>query len=165
MHEGVGGRWGSGGGVKGGPVPRTSLAHSGGRRWERGLPDPGPGPLSAEQKLQQQRQRRRRSGPGPARCGAARGGEQAARPGPRCQGAGRGAGFPEPRRPCSSAPAASPAAPRAIVTRRLGDGAPRPPTGCPRAWPCDVPLGRSGCFLRAGLRLGPGLGPRGGRGD
>lgn len=40
MHEGVGGRWGSGGGIEGGPVPRTSLAHRGGRRWEGGRPGP-----------------------------------------------------------------------------------------------------------------------------
>lgn len=53
MHEGVGGRWGPGGGVEGGPVPRTSLAHSGGRRWEGGRPGPCPcpRPLFAEQWL------------------------------------------------------------------------------------------------------------------
>lgn len=114
MHEGVGGRRGSWGRVEGGPVPRTSLAHSGGRRWERGRPGPDPGPRSAEQRLRLQRSRR-----GPAWCRAPRGGEQAALPGPRCQGAGGGAGLPAPGRLGSSAPAA---APPAIVPRRPDAG-------------------------------------------
>lgn len=46
MHERVWGRRGPGGGIEGGPGPRTSLAHDG-RRWSegRGPPStPGPGP-------------------------------------------------------------------------------------------------------------------------
>lgn len=49
MHEGVGGSGRSGGGLEGGPVPRTSLAHSGGRRWEGGRPGLSPAPGLAQQ--------------------------------------------------------------------------------------------------------------------
>nr|XP_037865731.1 translation initiation factor IF-2-like isoform X2 [Chlorocebus sabaeus] len=49
---------------------------------------------------------------------------------PRCQGAGRGAGLPAPGRPCSSAPAAAPAAPGAIVLRLPGLK-----RATPRLWP------------------------------
>lgn len=91
-------------------------------------------------------ERQQRCGRGPAWCGALRGGEQAARPGPRCQGAGRGAGLLEPRRPCSSsataAPAASPAATPAIVPQ-WSDDAIRP-AGYYRVWPS----GRSSLKIR-----------------
>lgn len=70
---------------------------------------------------------------GPAWCRARRGGEQAVRPGPRCQGAGPGAGLPAPGRPSSSAHAAAPAAPLAIVTQRPDA---LQPAGCYRGlWP------------------------------
>lgn len=49
---------------------------------------------------------------------------------PRCQGAGRGAGLPAPGRPCSSAPAAAPAVPGAIVSRLPGLK-----RATPRLWP------------------------------
>lgn len=49
MHEGVGGSGRSGGGLEGGPVPRASLAHSGGRRWEGGRPGLSPAPGLAQQ--------------------------------------------------------------------------------------------------------------------
>lgn len=95
-------------------------------------PRPGPGPLFAEQRLRLPR--RWRSGRGPAWCRAPRGGEQAARPGPRCQGAGRGAGLSAPGCSCSSATAAAPAAPRAIVTRLRVTVARCLSASCPLAW-------------------------------
>lgn len=85
--------------------------------------------------------------PGPAWCPALRGGEQATRPGPRCQGAGRGAGLPTPRRLGSPAPAAAPAAPPAIVMRRPDAGVRRPSGECPGAWPS----GRSSQTVRPSL--------------
>lgn len=159
MHERVGGRWGSRGRVEGGPVPRTSLAHSGGRRWEGGRPGPAPGPS-----LQS-------SG-----CACSGGGALAAAP----PGAGRrGAGS---RRRGQARVVREPAEGRGFQR----PGAPAPPRPQPRPqplgpllrgcglrernvrlqvvpWPgpLGVPLGRFGLRLPAGLQLGAGLGPRG----
>lgn len=77
MHERVWGRRGPGGGIEGGPGPRTSLAH-GGKRWSEGR---GP-PLPARAPLPVRLRRAQRS------CGGGSGGALVPAP----PGAGRGAG-------------------------------------------------------------------------
>lgn len=164
MHEGVGGRRGSGGGIEGGPVPRTSLAHSGGRTWEGGHPSPAPGPSLQSSSCS---------------CSSGGGGDLApAPPGAGRRGAGsrlrgrarvvkepaEGRGF---QRPGAPAPRRSPQRPQPLGPllrggRMLERGA------CLRAdpgpAPPGVPLGKRGPRLPAGLRLGASLGRRGASG-
>lgn len=163
MHERVGGRWGSGGRVEGGPVPLTSLAHSGGRRWEGGRP--GPAPTQPRAPL--------------CRAAAAPAAAVALWPRPRLvRGAeGRGAGGAagpalsgsRPRGGASSARVPLPLRDRSRV--RSPSGHCYEAAGCGSAMSaCGLPpglavrelaLGRLGLRLPAGLRLGAGLGPRG----
>ena len=165
MHEGVGGRRGSGGGIEGGPVPRTSLAHSGGRTWEGGHPSPAPGPS-----LQSSSCSCSSSGVGsdlaPAPPGAGRRGA-----GSRLRGRARvvrepaeGRGFQRPGAPAPPRPPQrpQPLGPLLRGGRMLERGA------CLRAdpgpGPLGVPLGKPGRRLPTGLRLGASLGRRGASG-